>query len=160
MQSQRRAGADGVARGVAVIAVRQQSAHGHQPQTVHAAGSRQLGVEASGRLIVSRLQSQPRARVPSKHLPLVGKSGCYIGGRRVVEANEEWEWQLVTEEERRRIRDFAERGVTHSEAVHEVELQRAARAQPATRQDRKSTRLNSSHDQISYAVFCLKKKKT
>src|SRR2546428_2059073 len=26
------------------------------------------------------------------------------------------------------------------------------------RQDRKSTRLNSSHDQISYAVFCLKKK--
>src|SRR2546428_3905874 len=30
---------------------------------------------------------------------------------------------------------------------------------PAAIQDRKSTRLNSSHDQISYAVFCLKKKK-
>src|SRR3712207_7427916 len=29
----------------------------------------------------------------------------------------------------------------------------------ATRQDRKSTRLNSSHANISYAVFCLKKKK-
>src|SRR2546430_3859275 len=28
-----------------------------------------------------------------------------------------------------------------------------------TRPDRKSTRLNSSHSQISYAVFCLKKKK-
>src|SRR2546427_10499498 len=28
------------------------------------------------------------------------------------------------------------------------------------RQDRKSTRLNSSHSQISYAVFCLKKKTT
>src|SRR5206468_12276459 len=27
-------------------------------------------------------------------------------------------------------------------------------------EDRKSTRLNSSHDQISYAVFCLKKKRT
>src|SRR2546430_13597517 len=27
------------------------------------------------------------------------------------------------------------------------------------RRDRKSTRLNSSHSQISYAVFCLKKKK-
>src|SRR5207249_9486689 len=27
------------------------------------------------------------------------------------------------------------------------------------RRDRKSTRLNSSHDSISYAVFCLKKKK-
>src|SRR2546430_7939360 len=29
----------------------------------------------------------------------------------------------------------------------------------ARRGDRKSTRLNSSHSQISYAVFCLKKKK-
>src|SRR2546430_7414050 len=28
-----------------------------------------------------------------------------------------------------------------------------------TKSDRKSTRLNSSHSQISYAVFCLKKKK-
>src|SRR5258708_18553722 len=28
------------------------------------------------------------------------------------------------------------------------------------REDRKSTRLNSSHQIISYAVFCLKKKKT
>src|SRR5205085_4577317 len=27
-------------------------------------------------------------------------------------------------------------------------------------EDRKSTRLNSSHSQISYAVFCLKKKKS
>src|SRR2546428_14104298 len=33
---------------------------------------------------------------------------------------------------------------------------RGSFAQP---KDRKSTRLNSSHDQISYAVFCLKKKK-
>src|SRR3712207_8493795 len=31
---------------------------------------------------------------------------------------------------------------------------------PARRRDRKSTRLNSSHANISYAVFCLKKKKT
>src|SRR6266478_6695541 len=30
---------------------------------------------------------------------------------------------------------------------------------PGTSSDRKSTRLNSSHSQISYAVFCLKKKK-
>src|SRR2546430_17600889 len=30
---------------------------------------------------------------------------------------------------------------------------------PAVSRDRKSTRLNSSHSQISYAVFCLKKKK-
>src|SRR5688572_31859272 len=33
------------------------------------------------------------------------------------------------------------------------------RVPPATQADRKSTRLNSSHSQISYAVFCLKKKK-
>src|SRR2546430_7672994 len=32
--------------------------------------------------------------------------------------------------------------------------------QSAASPDRKSTRLNSSHSQISYAVFCLKKKKT
>src|SRR5690348_17515284 len=30
---------------------------------------------------------------------------------------------------------------------------------PALERDRKSTRLNSSHPSISYAVFCLKKKK-
>src|SRR5688572_31840518 len=30
---------------------------------------------------------------------------------------------------------------------------------PSRGSDRKSTRLNSSHSQISYAVFCLKKKK-
>src|SRR2546430_10376393 len=34
----------------------------------------------------------------------------------------------------------------------------AAEAVGGTFQDRKSTRLNSSHSQISYAVFCLKKK--
>src|SRR3712207_8350877 len=45
------------------------------------------------------------------------------------------------------------------------ELRRAVQAasrpdrEPGTR-DRKSTRLNSSHANISYAVFCLKKKKS
>src|SRR5688572_31348582 len=41
-----------------------------------------------------------------------------------------------------------------------VEHLRNAREQVkrATKVDRKSTRLNSSHSQISYAVFCLKKK--
>src|SRR3712207_8548098 len=34
-----------------------------------------------------------------------------------------------------------------------------ARPGPRRREDRKSTRLNSSHANISYAVFCLKKKK-
>src|SRR3712207_7462880 len=34
-----------------------------------------------------------------------------------------------------------------------------SRKRPGGRPDRKSTRLNSSHANISYAVFCLKKKK-
>src|SRR5689334_23777945 len=38
-----------------------------------------------------------------------------------------------------------------------VEAAQRAVADPST-QDRKSTRLNSSHSSISYAVFCLKKK--
>src|SRR5205807_9465227 len=40
------------------------------------------------------------------------------------------------------------------------EPERASRPFDATREDRKSTRLNSSHLVNSYAVFCLKKKKT
>src|SRR5690606_41651834 len=36
---------------------------------------------------------------------------------------------------------------------------RSAGSDPQARRDRKSTRLNSSHVKISYAVFCLKKKK-
>src|SRR2546422_6236727 len=48
----------------------------------------------------------------------------------------------------------------HGDAVRRG--RRADRARPGVRvtrgQDRKSTRLNSSHGYISYAVFCLKKK--
>src|SRR2546427_4732139 len=45
------------------------------------------------------------------------------------------------------------------EASHAVALDRSSDALGGTLADRKSTRLNSSHSQISYAVFCLKKKK-
>src|SRR3989442_9529148 len=45
-------------------------------------------------------------------------------------------------------------------AFDHVDLRRALRGQGAARADRKSTRLNSSHVRISYAVFCLKKKKS
>src|SRR2546430_3270723 len=44
-------------------------------------------------------------------------------------------------------------------AVRVVAEQQLAAPVAAQREDRKSTRLNSSHSQISYAVFCLKKKK-
>src|SRR5206468_5659413 len=43
---------------------------------------------------------------------------------------------------------------------HFVFIRRADAPPGGAYLDRKSTRLNSSHDQISYAVFCLKKKKT
>src|SRR5690606_39995708 len=44
--------------------------------------------------------------------------------------------------------------------VAAVEAGHAAPVLREQQQDRKSTRLNSSHVKISYAVFCLKKKKT
>src|SRR5207249_6568895 len=49
------------------------------------------------------------------------------------------------------------------ERRHQVPTDRGAhraRAEQGVRRDRKSTRLNSSHVSISYAVFCLKKKNT
>src|SRR2546430_9656803 len=46
------------------------------------------------------------------------------------------------------------------DAQGKVKGARVVRAAPAPAPDRKSTRLNSSHSQISYAVFCLKKKKS
>src|SRR3712207_6852774 len=59
--------------------------------------------------------------------------------------------------------------LTHNADLHEVNLGWHPQAedllwrpdlqQPKRSQDRKSTRLNSSHANISYAVFCLKKKK-
>src|SRR5688572_32081607 len=71
------------------------------------------------------------------------------------------------------VRDDGERGVRLEDAVAEVlfiarfrfaeqRLAHCLDAAEVARQhvlDRKSTRLNSSHSQISYAVFCLKKKK-
>src|SRR5205085_12149804 len=51
--------------------------------------------------------------------------------------------------------------IWHAAAAHRAGGRSSQAAYRARRQDadRKSTRLNSSHSQISYAVFCLKKKK-
>src|SRR5688572_31883472 len=49
-------------------------------------------------------------------------------------------------------------GERQHRAVHHRDGELRADA-PAAPVDRKSTRLNSSHSQISYAVFCLKKKR-
>ena len=54
--------------------------------------------------------------------------------------------------------DIQEYGINHNLVIKDPE-QAYSIYQEALKIDRKSTRLNSSHDQISYAVFCLKKKK-
>src|SRR3989442_9196455 len=57
---------------------------------------------------------------------------------------------------------FSDHGLEQRFLAVEVEVDRAfghAGAARHVREDRKSTRLNSSHVRISYAVFCLKKKK-
>src|SRR5688572_32690206 len=57
--------------------------------------------------------------------------------------------------EQRRLRDGQRREVRFPE----VRLRRGLDAVGLVAVDRKSTRLNCSHSQISYAVFCLKKKR-
>src|SRR5687768_17697520 len=56
----------------------------------------------------------------------------------------------------------AKRAALQTGAIRDLRVRRDQRrcidVQPP-REDRKSTRLNSSHGYISYAVFCLKKKK-
>src|SRR5689334_24647337 len=49
-------------------------------------------------------------------------------------------------------------GATRGQGGRRAQRRLGARLR-AVREDRKSTRLNSSHSSISYAVFCLKKKK-
>src|SRR5258708_33070437 len=58
---------------------------------------------------------------------------------------------LVHGSERQVLRILQQAGRTHRQRVADFCQKR--------QQDRKSTRLNSSHQIISYAVFCLKKKK-
>src|SRR4051794_41512072 len=63
------------------------------------------------------------------------------------------------------FRSHGPRGASGTVAKDLAELTPRSRATgapepPAGLGDRKSTRLNSSHPSISYAVFCLKKKKT
>src|SRR2546427_4783292 len=76
------------------------------------------------------------------------RSDCHVPG------------QGIDPEEPARDRRAVRRARPHHRAARGAQDRRRTpatdRAEPA---DRKSTRLNSSHSQISYAVFCLKKKK-
>src|SRR2546430_10404723 len=57
---------------------------------------------------------------------------------------------------RHRLGDLGSARPAHSEHARGAAQDQGGRFRG---EDRKSTRLNSSHSQISYAVFCLKKKK-
>src|SRR5206468_11461144 len=57
------------------------------------------------------------------------------------------------------LRGQAPASPAKDDGKHDQQHQHGHRDADDQHQDRKSTRLNSSHDQISYAVFCLKKKK-
>src|SRR5206468_5600669 len=84
--------------------------------------------------------SGPGEEVAGKH-----REKCV--GRPVVSARLFRQWRTARLEDKPRMPDrFA--------SAKLVGDQRRRRSDT----DRKSTRLNSSHDQISYAVFCLKKK--
>src|SRR5688572_31823001 len=62
-------------------------------------------------------------------------------------------------ERRPRVRHRDRRGHARARSIIAALVTARRRRRRARERDRKSTRLNSSHSQISYAVFCLKKKK-
>src|SRR2546421_6179267 len=63
-------------------------------------------------------------------------------------------------EQRRGVQPFAEQPfqVAARDVFSHLAQRVLVHVLEVAEEDRKSTRLNSSHDQISYAVFCLKKK--
>src|SRR5689334_23384924 len=73
-------------------------------------------------------------------------------GRRHRRPESDLEWKLGDGQDAGRVRPDPEEG-------GDAELEEAAVPDDDVQADRKSTRLNSSHSSISYAVFCLKKKK-
>src|SRR2546429_1365279 len=73
-------------------------------------------------------------------------------------------WARADQELDDELRDHLERK-TQEYVAHRIDRfafqpgKKSWSVQKSRRKDRKSTRLNSSHGYISYAVFCLKKKK-
>src|SRR2546430_13646167 len=84
----------------------------------------------------------------------------------LASASEIWDWELSCEA----VPALGQARMIHGHNLRQLRMAKCRRLRRATspwchhsvrprRLDRKSTRLNSSHSQISYAVFCLKKKK-
>src|SRR5688572_32618136 len=95
-------------------------------------------------LILFLLQRRPPRSTLFPYTTLFRSSGARISAEKAV----------ARQREAREINPPA-KAPEHAAAV----LRGAEINEEQDREDRKSTRLNSSHSQISYAVFCLKKKK-
>src|SRR5206468_6838430 len=89
----------------------------------------------------------PTVAPPGKHL-----MSCFVQYAPYALRDGTWEGDSVKEQFADRCFDLL------AEYAPNVKRAVIARQVLSPLEDRKSTRLNSSHDQISYAVFCLKKK--
>src|SRR5437870_7574902 len=76
-----------------------------------------------------------------------------IARTRILWSPQSWRKRQLITARRHAIRPF------HEGLIPIARPQLGAEEESAVLEDRKSTRLNSSHVAISYAVFCLKKKK-
>src|SRR3712207_8112434 len=74
-----------------------------------------------------------------------------VPGRAIVNS-------INMENGRKRIDSVVPLAKKHGAALVALTIDEVGMAKTRERKDRKSTRLNSSHANISYAVFCLKKK--
>src|SRR5207247_2767657 len=111
------------------------------------------------------IHAQPRRPFPSKG-PREAKGGglpdrhrgnlCVAAGRRCRGACDPWPDQRT--DTMPTNKDF--KRLVRARMQKTGEAYTAARAHLLQKKDRKSTRLNSSHEWISYAVFCLKRKHT
>src|SRR5690606_5070202 len=72
---------------------------------------------------------------------------------------DEWMLGYLHEYEGQKLQSVAKGELPLDDAAKQKHEEAAKAAEPLVARDRKSTRLNSSHVKISYAVFCLKKKK-
>src|SRR5690625_6660855 len=80
----------------------------------------------------------------------------------VVEVNSETDYVAKNEQFQTLVKDIAKTIATNKpasvEEAQELAMENGDKISDANTRDRKSTRLNSSHVAISYAVFCLKNK--
>src|SRR3712207_5580099 len=103
-------------------------------------------IHALGWIRVRRVEAAPSPTLRSRALLLLGRRGC-------------------VDQEAMALGELGDGAHVHLQPVllphgaHRFFVQRAPVGGWKERRDRKSTRLNSSHANISYAVFCLKKKK-